>query len=273
MPLRALLLTALLCTCAPASLPAQNALFPATDARARALGGTGLTAAGQAGLWTNPAALGRGQQGVAAGAAAEQRFGLSELLVATAGASYGLKENGGFGLQLASVGFDAYRENRIGLAYGRRLAERFTVGLELVGFSTVTRGYASSFDLTVGLGLQLEIIPELAVGARIFSPFRVERAPEEFLPQLLAVGLSYRPSERVRLNAEAHQDAEFPLRFRLGAEYLPAESLAIRLGIASEASEISFGLGYRVGETLALDATAVYHETLGVFPAFGLRYR
>lgn len=253
-------------------LPAQDGLFPAYDIRARLLGGTGLTANGIDALWTNPAGLATADKKVAASATAEQRFGLSELTLANIGVAYGT-DLGGFGLQLGSFGFDRYRETRLGLTYGRKLSENFTVGAEFTGFATNTEGYASTFDLTFGLGMQLRILPELSVGARIFSPFRTERLPDEYLPQLLAVGFSYQPSEQIKLNVEVHQDAEFPTRFRAGLEYLPAEQLSVRLGVATEMAELSFGLGYEIIEGVDLSAGAVWHEVLGVWPGVGLSWR
>ncbi|MEM9930708.1 MAG: hypothetical protein AAF840_12860 [Bacteroidota bacterium] len=275
LPFPSLLFILLLGTCglAPQTLQAQDGLFPAFDIRSRLMGGTGLSASGIDALWTNPAGLAKAEaKRIQAGATAEQRFGLSELATASIGASYGLGA-GGLGFQLGSFGFATYQETRVGLAYGRRLTDKFSIGADFAGFATNTEGYASTFDVTFGLGFQLEVIPELHVGARIFSPLRTERLPDEYLPQLLALGLSYRPSDKVIINAEVHQDTDHPVRMRAGVEYLPAEELSIRLGLATEASELSFGLGYEVIEGLDLSAGAVYHEVLGVWPAVGVRWR
>ncbi len=270
-----LLLLLVACTCglASSSLSAQDGLFPAYDIRSRLMGGTGLAARGIDALWTNPAGLSHTEKKkIQAGATAEQRFGLSELSMANIGAAYGLG-SGGIGLQLGSFGFATYQETRVGLAYGRKLTDKFSVGAEFTGFATNTEGYASTFDVTFGLGIQLEIAPEIHVATRIFSPFRTERLPDEYLPQLLAIGLSYRPSDQVILNAEVHQDTDHPLRVRAGVEYLPAEELSIRVGIATQASELSFGLGYEIIEGLDLSAGAVWHEVLGVWPGIGVRWR
>lgn len=268
------LLLLFLCTCGPAQMVvlAQDGLFPAFDIRSQLMGGTGLTADGIDALWTNPAGLANAETRLTANATAQQRFGLTELTTATAGVAYGTGI-GGFGLQLGSFGFSTYRETRIGLAYGRKLTDKLRFGAEFTGFATNTLGYASTFDATFGLGLQLEIIPELHVGVRLFSPLRVEREPEEYLPQLLALGLSYRPNDQLVLNAEVHQDADHPVRIRVGMEYLPAESISIRLGVATEASEMSFGLGYRVIEKLELCAGANWHEVLGIWPGVGVRWK
>lgn len=261
---------ALVLSLAPAA--AQDGLFPAFDVRSRLLGGSGLNAHGIDAVWTNPAGLAQSEEQLSASASGEQRFGISDLTAANLGVSYG-KGLGGFGLQLASFGFDAYRENRIGLAYGRQLTDKFSIGAEFVGFATATEGYASTFDITFGLGAQLEIIPELSIGARVFSPVRAERFPDEYLPQLLALGLTYRPTDQLLVNAEIHQSTDHPARFRGGLEYLPAEQLSIRLGVATSPTELSFGIGYQIIDRLDLSAGAVWHEVLGAFPTFGVRYR
>lgn len=269
-PLSFFLLCFLVLALAPAA--AQDGLFPAFDIRSRLMGGTGINAQGVDALWTNPAGLAYTGEEFQAAATAEQRFGLSDLTMATVGAAYG-KGLGGFGFQLGSFGFDAYNETRIGLAYGRKLSDNFSIGADFSGFATNTEGYASTFDITFGLGAQLEIIPELSIGARIFSPFRTERLPEEYLPQLLAVGLTYKPTDQLILNAEFHQDTDHPGRFRAGMEYLPAEEISIRLGVATESTELSFGIGYQVIDNLDISAGAVWHEILGVWPAVGVRWK
>jgi len=43
--------------------------------------------------------------------------------------------------------------------------------------------------------------------------------------------------------------------------------------VATEASEVSFGLGYEVIEGLDLSAGAVWHEILGVWPGVGVRWQ
>lgn len=255
---------------APAT--AQDGLFPAFDVRSRLLGGTGLNAEGIDALWTNPAGLAHTGETAQAGAGVEQRFGISDLNMAYIGGVYG-RPNGSFGVQLASFGFDTYRENRLGVAYGRKLTDNFSIGADFAAFATSTEGYASTFDVTFGLGAQLRIIPELSIGVRIFSLARVERLPEEYLPQLLALGLTYQPTDQLLINAEVHQDTDHPARFRMGMEYLPVEQLSIRVGVATQAAELSFGLGYQILEQLDLSAGAVWHEVLGVFPTVGVRYR
>ena len=251
----------------------QDGVIPTVDVRSRLLGGTGLNAVRLDALWTNPAgygALSVGQFG--AGAGAEQRWGLSQLRYVNAGGVYGTGF-GGFGFQLASFGFDGYRETRLGLGYGRRLSERLRIGAGLHGFATGTAGYAGTFDVTLDVGLQLVISKQLSVGARVFSPFRVERTAEEYSLQLIGLGLAYTPTNQLKINVEAHQNTEYPLRARVGLEYLPDDAFSIRLGVVTAASELSFGLGYVVFPGVEITAGAGWHETLGFSPGFGLRWQ
>ena len=237
------------------------------------MGGTGLTAGGLDALWTNPAGLATlqpGQFGAAAGA--EQRWGLSQLRLLNVGGVYGTGL-GGFGGQLATFGFDTYRETRFGLTYGRPVTERFHIGAGFHGFTSNTVGYAGTFDVTISLGAQLLIADELSVGTYLFSPIRSERLEEEYLPQLLALGFAYTPTDQLRINVEAHQGTEHPARFRLGMEYFPVEVVSIRLGVVTRGSELTFGLGYEVLPGLEISGGAGWHEVLGLSPGFGLRWR
>ncbi|MEM6770169.1 MAG: hypothetical protein AAF597_06260 [Bacteroidota bacterium] len=85
--------------------------------------------------------------------------------------------------------------------------------------------------------------------------------------------MRYQPTDQLLFNAEFHQDADHPGRFRAGMEYLPAEALSIRIGVATEATELSFGLGYQILERLDVSAGAVWHEILGTWPVVGVRWR
>ena len=242
------------------------------SARTRALGGTGITLTTAEAAFTNPAGLAL-TPAPGAVVSAEQRFGLSDLTFLNAAVAHPLGGSGGVALSLSAFSLDVYAEQRFGLAYGYRLNDRLQIGVELTTFSSQAEAYESYFDLTGGLGVRYLVSEEITLGARLFSPVRVTQGEgEDFLPQLLALGGSYRFSDQLSLNAEVHQDVEYPARFRFGLEYLPVESLAIRLGLATAAAELSFGLGYTVLDNVRLAFSGSYHEQLGWSPTFGVRY-
>lgn len=252
------------------SLLGQNGLPPTAANRGMAMGGTGVTFTDAHAVWTNPAGLGALNE-IGVNLAAERRFGLDELQQASIG--FAIPTNfGGFGLSISSFGYSSLRESRIGLSYGRALAENFRIGAEFVGLNTGIAGFDSRFSTTFSLGMQIDLLPELTVGFRAFSPVRIEVVEAEFLPQLFTLGIAYQPNKKLNLLAEVDQDLEVETRLRFGLEYFLSEELTARLGISSGPAELSFGIGYGVTETLRLQAAARYHEILGISPGFGLTY-
>lgn len=250
---------------------AQNGLPSVAGTRGRALGGTGLTFVDTYAAWTNPAGLAK-LNAVGGNVSGEQRFGLSELQ--NVGLGVGLPAaGGGLGLTFMSFGYATLRENRVGLSYGRSLARNFRVGGEIVGHNLSVEGYDSRFAATFSLGMQLDIIPELSIGFRAFSLLRVETAEQEYLPQLLSVGLGYRPNDKMLVMAEVHQDLDVAARVHIGLEYLVTEKIDLRLGVTTGPAELSFGAGFWATDNIRVEIAGAYHETLGVTPGVGLAYR
>lgn len=252
-------------------ISAQNGLPPLAGNRGRALGGTGLTLTDAHSAWSNPAGLG-GLKKTGVNLSGEQRFGLSELQLVGLGAALPVS-NGGFGVTLQSFGYSSLRESRFALSYGRSFSPAFRMGVEFVGLNTSVENYDSRFAATFGIGFQVDVLKNLTVGFRGYSLLRVEIAEDEYLPQLFALGIGYRPSDKILIMAEVHQDVDFEARFRGGLEYAMTEEFDLRFGVASGPAEISFGAGYFATPTLRIEVAASYHETLGLTPGVGITYR
>ncbi|MEM7574858.1 MAG: hypothetical protein AAF433_18270 [Bacteroidota bacterium] len=255
----------------PQVLSAQQGFPPPGGARGRAMGGAGLTFQDTYASWSNSAGLG-GLEELGVVLSGEQRFGISELQLVGVAAAIPVA-NGGFGIGVSSFGFDAYRDTRFSLGYGRKLLDGFRIGAELIGLNTSVENYSSRFSGTFSLGFQLDVLPELSVGTRIFSPIRVEVAEDEILPQLLGIGLGYRPTDQLLILAEFEQEINFNSRFRLGMEYVVLEELILRAGVVTEASELSFGAEYQATDQFRIGIVGAFHETLGWSPGVELVYR
>ncbi|WP_250630652.1 hypothetical protein [Rhodoflexus caldus] len=89
-----------------------------------------------------------------------------------------------------------------------------------------------------------QLTRQLWIGAHIFNftQARLADFQDERLPTVMKAGLSYRPNERLMINAEGEKDAEMPARAKVGVEYRLIEKLAIRTGIATQPNTGSFGL-------------------------------
>ncbi|WBM73695.1 hypothetical protein [Saprospira grandis] len=206
----------------------------------------------------------------------ERRFlaeGLNSFLFA---AAYPLENNQGtFGLTLNYFGFSAYNEQKIGLAYARKLSERFALGVQLdyLGIRIPTYGSANSF--TFELGLTAKISEELTLAAHVYNPVHAKLGQlDERLPALFNLGLAYHPSEKVGIYAALEKDIyNQPFGAKAGIEYQAHKIFKLRAGMQlSDLSQLSFGLGLDLDE-LQIDLATAYHQVLGFTPSFALSYR
>lgn len=260
----------ILCLFAP-GLWAQRGAPALYGARGAAMGNAAVTLSGIEGAFANQAGL-ADLETLTAVLTGERRFNLGELQsFAAAGALP--TASGAFGLSLQYFGFEAYNEQKIGLAYARRLADGLSLGGQFVLLNTRIPEYGNQIRLTFELGFQAELLPELTLAAHVYSPLRVETLAGEYLPSILRVGAAYHPSESVTLTVEVEKDIDFPLRTKGGMEYQVIEPLFLRAGFATGPAGFSFGAGYLVSDLLRIDFGSYYHQQLGFTPAVSLVYQ
>lgn len=204
---------------------------------------------------------------------AEQRFLLEELAGLTAGIVLPTKA-GNFGATLGYLGFERFSEQKVGLAYGRKLLRNLSVGGQLDLFNQQTGNFGNFSTLTFEFGLQMAVNERLTIGAHTLNPIQATLDNGEGLTSNFRLGLAYDPIKSASIYAEAEQDIESTVPvFRGGLAYRPIERLEVRIGVRSKPSGFSFGAGYRLKSGFGLDLAAVYHEVLGFTPSAGFVYR
>jgi hypothetical protein len=178
---------------------------------------------------------------------------------------------GSFGLLIQTFGFDVYNEQKIGLTYSRKLSKKFAIGVQFDYLNTRISEYGSFSGISFEGGLQAEVLKNLWLGASFSNPFKIEIAPDEYLPTQLNFGLSYRFSDKIFLATEVQKDFEYPASVKVGLDYRIIEPLSIRLGVGTEPIQNSFGVGIHL-KNLTLDFAARYHQILGFTPTFSMTY-
>lgn len=257
-------------------LNAQSTPPISGGARSIGLGGTGLTFTDVHSSFTNQAGL-HEVEGFSALVAAEQRFQLSELQNLQLGVAYATN-SGTFGLTFNRFGFEEYREQRIGLAYGRKILEKLSIGGQLLFYQTDIPVYGNASAFNFEVGLQSQLLPQLVLGFHLSNPIQTtkEVAAGETIdinpPTVFRVGFGYLPSEKVKLLAEVEKDIDFDTRIRMGIEYTAMAALDIRLGVVTAPVEWRLGAGYHLKNGIAIDLGMSYHQTLGISPGVGLVY-
>lgn len=204
-------------------------------------------------------------------ASAERRFMLSELNQVSAGAALpvGL---GAFGLTLSSFGFDAFRQQKLGLAYARRLFENFSFGAQFDYFQTRIPDHGSKGVLTFEAGMQGNLPGGVVLGIHVFNPVQVQFVENEPLPSVFRAGVAWTASEKATFAAELEKDIDFPIRVKAGVDYLAGKSVFLRLGFGTNPATFHFGLGYQLPSKIRVDAASGYHQVLGFSPAAAVSY-
>jgi hypothetical protein len=177
---------------------------------------------------------------------------------------------GSFGAGFHRYGFNLFNQTHLRLGYKQQV-KHFHAGFS-VNYSHVQQGggYGSAGAIGLNLGIAAQILESLWLGARatnINQPAYGDT--NEYLPRDLAVGLSYLPSRRVILTADAVKDVRFPISLRAGAEVELISGFLARAGISTQPETYAGGFGY-VTDRWQINIGIQQHIPLGISPAIDL---
>lgn len=264
----------LLLACILISLRVSAGDNPPLGARAQGMAGCGTAMSGDLwGVQNNQASL-ASIEAIQAGIFYESRFMMSELGMKGFAAAYPTKKQGVFGLNINSFGYSQYTEMKTGIAYGRKLGEHFSMGVQLNYFNTrIGENYGSSSAVGGEIGIMAEPVKNLTLGLHLFNPTRTRLSGnlDERIPTIMRLGLSYKFSDQVFIIAEAEKDVDYKTTFRGGIEYRPLPAFYIRAGAASNPGLVAMGFGV-VLKKFRLDIASSFHSQLGLSPSIGLQY-
>jgi hypothetical protein len=182
---------------------------------------------------------------------------------------------GAFGLSYKSFGYSAYVRSRAGLAYGMKLGDRFSVGIQLnYHMIRIAEGYGTRRTVTVEAGMLYKVNEHLLLAAHIFNPNNAQLSEynDEKIPAALRAGAGYRFSQRLLLSGQISKPSDQDPSVSAGLEYQFPEHLILRCGIHTDAPSASFGFGWDFGKW-QLDLASAYHQVLGFSPQLSLVYR
>lgn len=250
---------------------AQNGIPQNAGARGAAMANASLTFTDINSIFTNQAGLGYLEE-LSFTVYGERRFlvadGLNSFLL---GGAYPIKSIGTIGLSMHYFGYGKYNEQKIGLAYARKLFKKVSMGAQFNYIATRIGEYGTAHSFTFELGLLAQVSKQFHIAAHVFSPVRIELPNGDVLPSIFKIGVAYIPSDKVRLTAEIEKDLINPFNGRFGIEYHPIDVLYIRAGLSVYPVMPSFGIGLNI-KGLKIDLAASYHLTLGVTPCLSVSY-
>lgn len=204
------------------------------------------------------------------------QFMVKELSTKSFGAAIPTKFNGTASFVVSQFGFKLFNQNKIGIGYAMRFAQKITGGIQLDYLHTkIADVYGSKGLFTFEMGLRYQINDQWNTAFHLFNPTRAKITEyiDERLTTALAIGASYNPSEQILVMAQIHKSIEQKVSFSAGIEYAPVDQLFIRCGINTSKTYnlASFGVGV-ILQRLSIDVAGSYHQVLGFCPSSSLIY-
>ena len=183
--------------------------------------------------------------------------------------------NGSIGVSYTNFGYSAYNEGKLGLAYGMKLSDRFSVGVQLNYHSIRINadGYGNRGALSADVGFRLQVSERVSLAAHITNPTRTKLNDfdDERIPTLIRFGGAYQISDDLMATGEVEKDIDMKPTFRAGVEYQPVDILFLRIGASSNPGLFAFGFGLNL-DAFKLDLSTTYHSILGYSPQIALTY-
>jgi len=210
---------------------------------------------------------------ITAGAAYENRFLLEELGVKSFALAVPSKP-GTFGISIRQLGYSLFRENKIGLAYAKKLWSNISVGIQLDYLHiSLGREYGSMDVYTFEIGLQADISEKLRVGAHVFNPIRAKLSDlqDERIELVYRTGLVYSFSDQLIASVEAEKHIDHPLNLKTGLEYNFKDKFYLRGGIATNPASWAMGFGMKL-QNFTINMASVCHQVLGFSPTISIQY-
>jgi hypothetical protein len=196
----------------------------------------------------------------------ERRFMLSETSVYTLGTSLPTRL-GNFGIQLNYAGFKNFNENKIGLAYARKLGKLLDVGVQFNYYGYRIPSYGNASTINFEIGAMLHLTDKLNAGLHVYNPVggKLGKASEEKLASAYKFGLGYDASDKFFISSEIVKEEDKAVNVIAGLQYQFAKQFFVKAGFISESTTAYAGAGI-AWKNLRLDISSGYHPQLGFSP-------
>ncbi len=250
---------------------AQTGIRNYGGTRGMGLAGTGVLLRTSEGLYVNPASIAF-LESWDLSLSSELRFGQSGIRQIGLSAALPTKHSGSIGLTLQQEGVLSLSQTKISLNYAKQLHEQISIGAQINLHQLSIENYGTQSAINAAIGAIGQITDNIRVGFSILNPFPVSFIDGQVIPTSLLLATSIRSSEQLSIFVEVQKEIDFAVNAKAAIEYTPIKSLALRLGVQTEPSVVSFGTGIRLSEQLVIDMAINYHDQLGYSPGLGLRF-
>lgn len=251
---------------------AGNETF-STGGRSAAMGNTSVIIIDPFSSFNNQAGL-AGVENISIGVCTERKFMLASLQ------QHGFvlaipTSSGTFGLTMNYFGYSTFKENKVGIGFGKKINDKFFAGVQLDYLFTSITEYGTKSNFTFEAGIIAKITKELILGIHLYNPLRPQLS--EYLdkveksPTIMKIGIAYEVSKKIIIAVETEKDIDEKAILKAGIEYKIIDKFCMRMGISTNPVINSFGIGLNM-KNIKIDIASVYHPLLGMYPSISLCY-
>lgn len=204
-----------------------------------------------------------------------QRFLLHELSQFYANGVF-VSKWGNIGLKTFYTGHQDFNRTQIGFAYGKKLSNTFSGGVQVNMHQYAITNYGTSTLFSFELGFRAKLAEHFDLGFHLFNPSNTTLNHENgltiYTKPTVNLGIIYHQENYLICTEVSKEGNNVAPNLKLGGEYIFYKSLFFRVGINTNPSLMSAGLGTQ-WENLKMDVSYSYHQLLGSTPGISVSYQ
>lgn len=249
-----------------ASLGIDRFSFTAGAAEA----GAGYACISKTGFWSsfhNQAVLAY-HKSIKAGVNYENRFGLKETGVRTAGVAVAVNNASVAGV-FSHFGYSDFSRSFAGIACGLALSGKVAAGVQIDYFLERMAGeYRNNHYVSFETGVLIAVTDDISAGIHLFNPVP-NSLRKTGMPSRLRACANIKMNSSLVTGIAAEISTGEKISIKTGFEYEFAGNLFLRGGFCTEPASFSMGLGY-IMKSLTTDISFASNERLGVTSSVSL---
>ncbi|MXV15533.1 hypothetical protein [Hufsiella ginkgonis] len=240
-------------------------------ARLCALGGSGVSVRDEWSLISNPAGLAAIRKAVLL--VSSESILTDPVLSTQAAAILVPVKSYTTGIHIRSYGFAGYKEQRAGLAVGKRFGPKLLIGANFNYHQVAVTGYGTASAWSADWGVQYVLNKRYVFGAQVSNPARNSYVRElsSGIPVKIGFGGSCFFSDKVLVTSALQKTLDGETEWCYGLEYTPARWFALRGGVTTGSVHYSGGAGFQYRQ-FKIDTAAIIRSDLGNSSQISISY-
>lgn len=177
------------------------------------------------------------------------------------------------GASATTFGSSLYKETSFSIATAGEIGNNLSVGMSFTGHELTIKNYGSTraIALSVSAGFQIAEDLRWSLLYRNLNSPRIGTS-RELLPQVVATGILFTPTERIAAALEVEKDLLFTPRFKFGGGWSPISGFRLAAGFVSNPSQATAAIQITLkGQNISYAVAT--HPALPVSQMVALQFR